>query len=47
MHYAGGAGRIFAGAAIGCVIGIFIGIRFFSVGALIGCAIGTALRNSH
>ncbi|WP_406229323.1 hypothetical protein [Nocardia sp. NBC_01009] len=44
MHY---AGRIVAGAAIGCVIGIFIGIRFFSVRAIIGRTIGTALRNSH
>ncbi|MGW4354173.1 hypothetical protein ACWELJ_19015 [Nocardia sp. NPDC004582] len=33
-------GSIVAGAAIGCVIGVLIGIWFFGVGAIIGCLIG-------
>ncbi|NNH69238.1 hypothetical protein HLB23_05030 [Nocardia uniformis] len=37
------AGSIVAGALIGCVVGIVIGIWFFFVGAIIGCGVGGLL----
>ncbi|WP_067686540.1 hypothetical protein [Nocardia jejuensis] len=33
-------GTIVAGAALGCVVGILIGIWFFLIGALVGCGVG-------
>ncbi|MFJ4653435.1 hypothetical protein ACIP5Y_19400 [Nocardia sp. NPDC088792] len=37
------AGSIVAGALIGCVVGVVIGIWFFLVGAIIGCGVGGLL----
>ncbi|MGV9413650.1 hypothetical protein ACWDOP_27430 [Nocardia sp. NPDC003693] len=34
------AGTIVAGAVIGCLVGIVIGIWFFGIGAIIGCGVG-------
>ncbi|GAB2537803.1 hypothetical protein [Nocardia heshunensis] len=37
------AGSIVAGALIGCIVGIVIGIWFFLVGAIVGCGVGGLL----
>ncbi|RDI60480.1 hypothetical protein [Nocardia pseudobrasiliensis] len=34
------AGTIIAGVAIGCAVGVIIGIGFFGVGAVVGCLVG-------
>ncbi|MBB5917029.1 hypothetical protein BJY24_005941 [Nocardia transvalensis] len=36
----GSEGQIIGGAALGCVIGIVVGIWFFGVGAILGCVVG-------
>ena len=36
----GSDGQIAGGAALGCVIGIAVGIWFFGVGAILGCIVG-------
>ncbi|AYF75703.1 hypothetical protein D7D52_19705 [Nocardia yunnanensis] len=37
------AGSIVAGAVIGCLVGIVVGIWFFLVGAIVGCGVGGLL----
>ncbi len=34
------AGTIVAGAVLGCLVGVLIGIWFFLIGAIIGCGVG-------
>ncbi|WP_254189598.1 hypothetical protein [Nocardia noduli] len=42
-HEVGGPITVLAGAGIGCLIGIALGIWFFVVGAIAGCAIGAVI----
>ncbi|WP_067821670.1 hypothetical protein [Nocardia inohanensis] len=34
------AGNIVAGAVLGCLVGVLIGIWFFLIGAIVGCGVG-------
>ncbi|MFI6865573.1 hypothetical protein [Nocardia sp. NPDC050406] len=43
LQHVADAGSIVAGALIGCVVGVVIGIWFFLVGAVIGCGVGGLL----